>query len=234
MAKLLPILQSKLLAAFLGAVTFLAISSFLAFRAAKSITPHAPVAPKEEDLAAKEAQRQHQPSWSFTPAEIDELVRDLREERNTLAKRREQLAELEIRLKAEREELSLLKQNLSKMQTDFDQSAARTQEEFNQKVAKAQEEFDRNITRVQEEEVTNLKRLAKTYAAMEPAAAAAIMRELADPVIVKIMLFMKETETASLLEMLARPNEVAAKRAALISERLRLAISRKAAEKPKS
>ena len=67
-----------------------------------------------------------------------------------------------------------------------------------------------------------------------PYSAAAIMREMGDAVVVKIMLFMKETETAPILETLARPNEQAAKRAALISERLRLSVSRKAADKPKT
>lgn len=236
MAKLLPILQSKWFAAIFSAVSFLSISVFFTLHAAKTLVQKpAPAAEEQPEDAQDVAERNHnQPSWNFTNPEIDELVRDLREERGALAKRREQMLALEVRLRAEREELTRLQQNVKKMQEDFDKSVTAAQADFDNKISRAQEDFDKNVTRVQEEEVANLKRLAKTYAAMEPAAAAAIMRELADPVIVKIMLFMKESETAPVFEALARPNELAAKRAALVSERLRLAISRKAVEKPKS
>ena len=234
MAKLLPILQSKWFAAIFSAVSFLAVSVFFTLHAAKSLA-HKPTVTDEERVDAEAAENKlNLPNWAFTSPEIDELVRDLREERGALAKRREQMLALEVRLKAEREELTALQQNVKKMQEDFDKKVATAQADFDKNISRAQEDFDKNVTRVQEEEVVNLKKLAKTYAAMEPAAAATIMRELADPVIVKIMLFMKESETAPVFEALARPNEQAAKRAALVSERLRLAISRKAVEKPKS
>ncbi len=236
MAKLLPLLQSKWFAAIFSAVSFLSVSVFLTLHAAKTLAHKpAPAAEEDHENAQDVAERNHnQPSWNFTNPEIDELVRDLREERGALAKRREQMLALEVRLKAEREELTALQQNIKQMRADFDKSVAAAQADFDKNITRAQEDFDKNVTRVQEDEIVNLKRLAKTYAAMEPAAAATIMRELADPVIVKIMLFMKESETAPVFEALARPNEQAAKRAALVSERLRLAISRKAADKPKS
>ncbi len=232
MGKLLPLLQSKWLAAALGGVVFLAIAAGLALRAAKSLAPppvahepSEPVEPKSSEPAA---------SWGFTNPEIEELVRDLREEKGALAKRREQMLELEVRLRAERDELNALKKEVKQLQDEFDRTVAKTQAELAQTVSKVQDDMDKTIARVQDEEVANLKKLAKTYAVMDPVSAAAIMREMGDAVVVKIMLFMKETETAPILETLARPNEQAAKRAALISERLRLSVSRKAADKPKT
>jgi flagellar motility protein MotE (MotC chaperone) len=88
--------------------------------------------------------------------------------------------------------------------------------------------------RVQEEEATNLKKLAKVYASMEVEGAASILKELNDEQIVKIMIFMKESETASIFETLAKRGKDEARRVALISERLRAAVHRKASDKPKS
>lgn len=232
MGKLLPLLQSKWLAAALGGVLFLGIASGVILRRAKSLAPppvaHEPPEPPEPVPGEPSA------SWGFTNPEIEELVRDLREEKTALAKRREQMLELETRLRAERDELTALKKEIKQLQNEFDQTVTKTHAELAQNVAKVQDDLDKTIARVQDEEVANLKKLAKTYAAMDPVSAAAIMRELGDAVVVKIMLFMKETETAPILETLARPNEQAAKRAALISERLRLSVSRKAADKPKT
>lgn len=232
MGKLLPLLQSKWLAAALGGVVFLGIATGLALRAAKSLAP-APV-PHEQPAPPEPPVGEPSASWGFTNPEIEELVRDLREEKGALAKRREQMLELEVRLRAERDELTALKKEVKQLQDEFDQTVAKTQAEFDKSAAKMQDDLDKTVTRVQDEEVANLKKLAKTYAAMDPVSAAAIMREMGDAVVVKILLFMKETETAPILETLARPNEQAAKRAALISERLRLSISRKPADKPKT
>ena len=103
-----------------------------------------------------------------------------------------------------------------------------------QTVHRLQRDFDATVLRVQDEETANLKKLAKLYAAMEPASAALVMKELDEPAIVKILLFMKDSEAAPILESLAKKGETDARRVASISERLRLAIFRKPSEKPKS
>ena len=77
----------------------------------------------------------------------------------------------------------------------------------------------------------NLKKLAKVYANMTPEGAAAIMKQMEDDQIAKFMVFMKEGETAPLLEGLSKMGEPEAKRAAAISERLRTAIFRPSAAK---
>jgi flagellar motility protein MotE (MotC chaperone) len=65
------------------------------------------------------------------------------------------------------------------------------------------------------------------YATMEPAGAARILREIDDTVIVKIMTLMKEPETAAILEAFARQGEQETKRAAAITETLRIVASNK-------
>jgi len=144
-------------------------------------------------------------SWEFTNPEADQLIRELRDEKKALAAREQQLDEMKARLQAEAQELSLVTQAVTRLQVDFDHM----------------------VVRVGEEETTNLKRLAKIYADMTPDSAALVMGQMEDGVIVKIMLFMKENETAAILEILAKQGPVEAKRAAAISEHLRLSTSHK-------
>ena len=66
-----------------------------------------------------------------------------------------------------------------------------------------QAEMDRTFLRIQEQEFANLKRLAKVYATMSPEGAAKIMLESPEDAAVKILSFMKESETAPILESMA-------------------------------
>jgi hypothetical protein len=145
------------------------------------------------------------PSWAFHSPEADLLITELKQEKEALAAKEKELKDLALRLQSERAELGQITQAVQQLQAEFDQ----------------------NITRVRAEETVNLKKLAKTYAAMTPDGAASIFKALDDDSAVKIMMFMKETETAPILEALAKPGEVQAKRVAAISERLRLGITTK-------
>ena len=66
---------------------------------------------------------------------------------------------------------------------------------------------------------------------MEPINAAVILKELEDSVIVKILLQMEEAQSATILETFAKQTEVEAKRAANISEAIRLSVVAKKAQK---
>ncbi len=151
-------------------------------------------------------------SWDFFNPEVDRLIGELAKEKKAVATRDEQLNELSTRLEAERAELNIILQSMHRMQKDF----------------------DRNVVRVKEEESANLKKLAKVYANMSPEGAATIIKQMEDDQIVRFMVFMKEGETAPLLESFAKLSETEAKRAAAISERLRTAIFRSPAPKPAS
>lgn len=140
------------------------------------------------------------PSWDFVNPEADQMMEELRAEKRALAARQKQLDDTAKNIEAERAEVAKVKQGVSKMQKDFDQI----------------------VLRVQDEEVSNLKRLAKVYAAMTPDTAANVFTNLDDSAIVKIMMFMKEGETAAVIESFAKKGDAEAKRAAAISERLRL------------
>ena len=170
---------------------------------------HPPAPVQEEPVVIKD--NQNGPSWEFTNPEVDQLILELKKEKGELDKRERDLNELATRLQTERLELNQVTQAVQRLQADFDKS----------------------VLRVLEEETANLKKLARTYAAMAPDAASLIMRELDEPTIARIMVFMKEDETAPVLEAMARKGETEARRAASISEKLRLATFRKPADKNK-
>ena len=149
-------------------------------------------------------------SWDFFNPELDRLMEELTKERKAVAAREEQLNELSTRLDAERTELNIVLQSMQR----------------------TQKEFDRNIVRVRDEESANLKKLAKVYANMSPEGAATIIKQMEDDQIVKFMVFMKENESAPLLETFAKLGEAEAKRAAAVTERLRRAIFRNPSSKP--
>lgn len=195
------LLQSPLVATILGILLFLGTSTFLTIKGAGTITAHA----AEEDHGPVADTKG--PSWSFFNPEMDQIMADLRLEKETLAAREKQLTELSNRVRAEKAEL----------------------EEAVRSVKRLQEQVDRNVIQIKDDESANLKRLAKMYATMEPAGAARILREIDDAVVVKTLTLMKEPETAAILDALARLGEPETKRAATIAESLRVAASAKAA-----
>src|SRR5882724_10792712 len=137
------------------------------------------------------------PSWDFVNPEADQMLAEIKVEKKSLAKKEQELNDLATRLQAERAELKLVTQSVQHLQTDFDQ----------------------NVLRIRDEETANLKKLAKVYADMTAESAAIIFAELDDSSIVKIMAFMKDNETAAILEALSKKGQPEAKRAANLSER---------------
>jgi flagellar motility protein MotE (MotC chaperone) len=163
-------------------------------------TPTPPSSPTLTKSAAAREKRAG-PSWDFTNPEADQLIAELKTEKKSLGKKEQELNDLMLRLQAERSELNLVTQSVRQLQLDFDQ----------------------NVLRISEEETANLKKLAKVYADMEPANAAKVLEEMDDTSIIKIMVFMKDMETAAIWEAMAKTGQPEAKRAALLSDRLRLA-----------
>ena len=204
MSKITALLQSKLVPPVLGGIIFYGTTAFMAVKVIRA------TAPVEGAAHAGPAANLHGPSWDFFNPEMDQLVTELKQERTAMETKALQMNDLSARLKAERAELDDAAKAIKKMQNELDAS----------------------LTRVKEDEVVNLKKLGKTYAAMEPPGAAKIMRELDDTVIVKILMVMKEAETGPILEALARIGEAETKRAAKISESLRLAVAAKTGAKP--
>src|SRR5262245_15365247 len=169
-------LQSKLFAAVLGSTLFMLTTAFLTTSGMSSAL-HG-----EGGEDAAHGASTTGPSWAFFNPELDQMVAELKAEKDAAVAKEKQLNELAARLRAEWAELEVALKGIRKIQSQVDQ----------------------DLFRIKENEAANLKKLAKMYAAMEPASAAKILRELDDVIVVKTLSLMKEPETALVLESFSK------------------------------
>ena len=194
---MIKLLQAPITSMTLGGLSFL-LTFFLLLNKPLPAAAHADHEEEEEHGITETFWQRHNP-------EIDQLVQEVQRDKEALARREADLRELATRLQAERAEINAV----------------------TQRVAQLQMEFDQNIIRIKEDEVPGLKRLAKLYSTMSQEAVLAILKEMDDPSVVKIFKAMKETETAPLLDAMAKQGETQAKRVAAISEGLSKTLSDK-------
>ena len=192
-------LQSKLFAAVLGSTLFMLTTAFL------TTSGLAPAPHHEGEEEGEHGANTKGPSWSFFNPELDQIIAELKSEKDAAVAKEKQLNELAARLRAERAELDEALKGIKKIQS----------------------QVDRDVFRIKEDETGNLKRLAKMYASMEPASAAKILRELDDVIVVKTLTLMKEPETALVLEAFSKLGEAETKRAAALADNLRSAAPNK-------
>lgn len=158
-----------------------------------------PTLPAKPDMPAM---HEVGPSWDFNNPEADQLIAELKIEKKSVETREQQLNELAARLESERAELNQVTQSVHQLQTEFDSS----------------------VLRIKDQEIANLKKLAKVYGDMAPETAATVMAEMDNEAIVKILLYLKDNETAAILEALAKKGQTQARRTAEISETVRLSL----------
>jgi len=112
---------------------------------------------------------------------------------------REQLLdELQNRLNAERQEILTVTQTVAQLQANFDQG----------------------VVRFSAQEIENVRRQAKLIAAMSPAGSAALIAEMPDDDVARILFTMKTDEASAILDMLSTRSRDDAKRAATLTVRL--------------
>lgn len=189
---------------------FIALLGSLAYLLTTVLCFKVPAVPAPQTQEVEDQPSGPGPSWTFHNPEVDSMVQELRAQRAEIKAERTRLEDWSARLQAERLELNVITQQVYQMQRDFDQT----------------------LVRVKDDEKENLKRLAKVYAGMSPEGAVKILQELQDEPLVKILATMKDAETAPILEALGK-EAGQAKRAALISERLRLLVANNAGKSKK-
>ena len=138
------------------------------------------------------------PSWKFKNPEFDQWIAQMKDEKETLALREQQLSEWQSRLDAESQEISIITQTVSHLQSDF----------------------DKNIIRFRAQETDNVKHQAKLIAAMSPAGAAALFNELADDEAVRVLFIMKTDDASAILDTMSKLGKPEARRAAVLTGRL--------------
>lgn len=141
-------------------------------------------------------------SWAYQNPELEQMVKELKQEKEALAVRSQQLKELEARVASERQEINLVAET----------------------VARVQRELDQALLRIRQEDVANLKKLAKIHAAMSPEGSANIFKEQTDEEILKVLFYLKPSESGPMLEAFGKIGKTEAQRAALLTERMRRTI----------
>ena len=198
-----------LVGSLVGALLYLAVTAGLILKGYKPPAKVAKVATVEElvaihgaPLAGKHADELNgtTPSWKYYNTDVEFLIEYLKQTSNSFRIRQKDLDELGQRLATERAELASVTQSVARLRDDI----------------------DRQVIRIQDDEAINVKRLAKTYAGMEPASVAKVFAELDEKLVVKVMSQMKDDQNASILDAMAKASAQGAKLAAALSDKLRL------------
>jgi flagellar motility protein MotE (MotC chaperone) len=187
-------LMLVLLGLGLGVGTSLAVF----WSASKRFVANATAA-REAEVAAKQPAK----PWDFWTIEMENLANDLRDERARIKLRDEQLAQREARLNTEQQELEKTRKQIEELRAAIDE----------------------RLIEVTEGEAANLKKLAATYGALSAKSAVAIFREMDDTTLVKLFSLMKPDTVGPILEEMGKQSASdanIAKRAALLTERLRM------------
>lgn len=191
------ILSSSWVVMLLGAVLYLATTAAILLKSKDQFVPKRPAAHAATNHPPANVRG---PSWEFFNPDLEEMVKELKERKEALDNREKELNLYAARLQTEKQEISQITRQIEDMQKKLDES----------------------VIRIREDEQVNLKKLAKNYSQMEPPAAAAVMGGLDDVMMVKVLMFMKEADSAPILTQLAGRSEADAKRVTAVSERLRL------------
>jgi flagellar motility protein MotE (MotC chaperone) len=154
--------------------------------------------------------------WDFYTAEIDNLIQELQKERTGYEVKTKDLGAVEMRIAAEKQELLRLREELLRLRSEIE---------------KMRDDLTTQTTELLSTEKSNIRNLARSYAIMKPAEAVAILAQMSDANIVKLLATMKADIVAKILGEMAKTKDPAApadskttlaSRAATISDQLRL------------
>jgi len=139
------------------------------------------------------------PSWKFKNPEFDQWVAQIKQEKDALAAREQQLNDWQTRLDAEQQEIGTVTQAVAQLQAQFDQ----------------------NVVRFQASQADNVKRQAKLIASMSPEGAATIFDNMPDADAVRILFSMKTDQASLILDTMSKLGKPEAKRAATLTQWMR-------------
>jgi flagellar motility protein MotE (MotC chaperone) len=201
-------LQHPAAAAGLGLVLSVGLGVGLSWRALNTLVSKVQVAAPASASTELKAR-----GWDFWTIEIENLSNELNTERARLKKEAEALGQREARLSAEEKEFEKLRAELEAMR----------------------KQIETRVVEIAADEAKNIRTLAQTYTNLTPRGAVAILREMDDTTAVKILSLMKADVVGPIFEEMSKPNGTdtsLARRAAQLSEKLRLMKSVRTANTP--
>lgn len=191
-------LASPLVTGLLGLLLSVGVGLFVTWRTLDRLVDQAILY-----RASKQPTELRKKGWDFWTIEIENLSNELKEDRAKLKQRAEQLDEREARVKAGEKELAKARADLDALQ----------------------QQISDRVIQMSADEAVNLRKLAQTYANLSPEAVVAIIREMDDNTAVKILSLMKPDVVGPVFEQMTKSagaDGTLAKRAAVLSEKLRL------------
>ncbi len=199
-------LQHPLLAAVLGLLLSVGLGAGLAVRTLEPLLAKAAAARvKKPDTDLKKR------GWDFWTIEIDNLSNELKEERARLRKQSDLQDQRAARLAAEEKELAKVRAEIETLR----------------------KEIADKVIEISTDEMKNIRTLAQTYTNLTPKAVVAIFKEMDDTTAVKILSLMKADVVGPIFEEMSKTpgadGAPLARRAAILSEKLRLMKAAKAA-----
>ena len=138
------------------------------------------------------------PSWKFHNPEMDQWIAQIKDEREALAVRTQELKDWEARLNVESHEIAGVTQAVSKAQT----------------------EYDRRVVMFKAQEKENLKKQIKVISGMSATGAALMLTEMSDDEVIKLLYTMKPDISAAILDAMSKSGQLQARRAAALTQRL--------------
>jgi flagellar motility protein MotE (MotC chaperone) len=205
------LLNNPIVVAALSILLSVGLGSMVIWKgAAAAIIANKAAHPVKHDEKEEEAKAR---GWDFWTIEIDNLSAELKEEKARMKKQSEQLDQRAARLAAEEKELGKVRAEIETMR----------------------KEIADKVVELSSDEMKNLRTLAQTYTSLTPKAAVTIFREMDDSTAVKILSLMKPDTVGLIFEEMSKTagaDGPLAKRAAVLSEKLRLLKAAKTASTP--
>ena len=151
-------------------------------------------------LASKEPlTAENDPSWKFHNPDIDQWVSQIKDERDSLAVREQNLKEWETRLAAESREIAAVTQAVTRTQADF----------------------DKRVLLFSDQQKDNVKKQLKVIADMSPDGAVAMLNEMPDDEVAQMLYTLKPDVSGAILDAMSKLGAAPAKRAATLTERIK-------------
>jgi len=191
-------LQNPIAASLAGLVLSVGVGVYFSFRVLGPLVAKAAI---KVEKKAPEALTQR--GWDFWTIEIDNLSNELKEERARLRKQSEQLDLRAARAVADEKELAKVRADVERLR----------------------KEIADKVVEISADEAKNIRSLSQTYTSLSPKAAMTILKEIDDVTAVKILSLMKAETVGPIFEEMAKtagPDGSLARRAALLSEKLRM------------
>ena len=139
------------------------------------------------------------PSWKFHNPDIDQWVSQIKDERDSLAVREQNLKEWETRLAAESREIAAVTQAVTRTQADF----------------------DKRVLLFSDQQKDNVKKQLKVIADMSPDGAVAMLNEMPDDEVAQMLYTLKPDVSGAILDAMSKLGAAPAKRAATLTERIK-------------